>query len=48
MIIEAILKAVFGNAGEKSAEKEYVLPENLASFYKVMEVKKRRDLSAQE
>lgn len=37
MIIEAILKAVYrGDEGDKSAEKEYILPDNLKHFYSVM------------
>jgi len=42
MIIEAILKAVYGGLSEDIAEKEYEIPDNLAYFYTVMEAKKNR------
>lgn len=34
MIIEAILKEVYGEKSEKQEKKEYVIPENLRKFYK--------------
>lgn len=41
MIIEGILKAVYGrNLNTKTAQQEYILPENLRRFYEVMENKK--------
>lgn len=40
MIIEGILKEVYGGNHGANEEKEYVLPENLAHFYKVMKDKK--------
>ncbi len=41
MIIEAILKEVYGgNRGKNADEQEYVIPENLKHFYSIMESKK--------
>ncbi|MEL7648304.1 MAG: DUF2703 domain-containing protein [Sedimentibacter sp.] len=40
MIIEGILKEVYGGGSGDIEEKEYVLPENLAHFYRVMKDKK--------
>jgi len=44
MIVEAILKEVYGgdsaNRAEQEAEQEYVIPENLRRFYAAMEKKK--------
>ena len=40
MIIEAILKEVYGGHEGHTAAQEYVLPENLKHFYSVMESKK--------
>lgn len=33
MVVEAILKAVYGNAAEAAPDEAYVLPENLTKFY---------------
>ena len=42
MIIEAILREVYGGAGDTDdAGREYVMPENLKHFYAVMKDKKR-------
>ena len=43
MIIEAILKEVYGGNGSNNAvEKGYVIPENLKHFYFAMEKKKQK------
>lgn len=42
MIIEAILKEIYGgNGGESTVEQEYVIPKNLKQFYSAMESKKQ-------
>jgi len=38
MIIEAILKEVYGNESKDNEEKEFILPENLKHFYESMKV----------
>ena len=38
MIIEAILKEVYGGKSIKQAEKEYTIPDNLKKFYDAMKV----------
>ncbi|NCD09027.1 MAG: DUF2703 domain-containing protein [Negativicutes bacterium] len=40
MIIEAVMKEVFGNKGEPTAKEPYVLPENLALFFAGVKAKK--------
>lgn len=39
MIIEALLKEVYGNNSTNVAEKEYIIPENLKRFYASMNAK---------
>ncbi len=39
MIIEAILKEVYGGSSERQEQKEYQIPENLKKFYQSMKTK---------
>lgn len=43
MIIEAILKTIYGNIKKAQVEQEYIIPENLRHFYKTMKNKSRRN-----
>jgi len=42
MIIEAILKEVYGGSIKKQEEQEYSLPDNLKKFYESMKIKQDR------
>ena len=43
MIIEAILKAVYGGNNVKKDDQEYKLPENLKKFYDLMKNKYQKE-----
>lgn len=42
MIIEAILREVYGGSIKKQEEQEYFLPDNLKKFYEAMKIKQDR------